>query len=76
MEETYCIFCSNRYRWTKDGKDFILPHIKTNETEHTGGTFVLHNKHLTQFQGKYRCFASNKLGTAITEEIEVIVPSK
>ncbi|XP_027144719.1 cell adhesion molecule L1-like a isoform X2 [Larimichthys crocea] len=62
------------YRWTKDGEDFI-PHITTNKTDHTGGTFVLHNKHHVQFQGKYRCYASNKLGTAMTEEIELIFPS-
>nr|XP_020471233.1 neural cell adhesion molecule L1-like protein [Monopterus albus] len=59
------------YRWTKDGKDFILPYV-TNKTDHTYGSFVLHKKHLAQFQGKYRCYASNKLGTAMTEEIELI----
>uniref|UniRef100_A0A7N6FCF7 Cell adhesion molecule L1-like b n=1 Tax=Anabas testudineus TaxID=64144 RepID=A0A7N6FCF7_ANATE len=63
------------YRWTKDGKDFIPPNIITNKTDQTSGTFVLHNKHLTQFQGKYRCYASNKLGTAMTEEIALIVPN-
>ncbi|XP_069383141.1 cell adhesion molecule L1-like a isoform X4 [Paralichthys olivaceus] len=61
-----------QYRWTRDGKDFTPPYVTTNKT---GGTFVLHYKHLTQFQGKYRCYAFNKLGTAITEEIELIVPS-
>uniref|UniRef100_A0A4W6C3N5 Cell adhesion molecule L1-like b n=1 Tax=Lates calcarifer TaxID=8187 RepID=A0A4W6C3N5_LATCA len=63
------------YRWTKDGQDFIPPHITTNKRDLTGGTFVLHSKNLIQFQGKYRCYASNKLGTAITEEIELSVPS-
>ncbi|XP_035501561.2 neural cell adhesion molecule L1-like protein isoform X3 [Scophthalmus maximus] len=62
------------YRWTKDGMDFTPPHITADKTHHTGGTFVLHNKHLFQFQGKYRCFAFNKLGTAMTEEIELMVP--
>ncbi|XP_070765762.1 cell adhesion molecule L1-like a isoform X2 [Enoplosus armatus] len=60
------------YRWTKDGEDFIPPHVMTNNTD---GTFVLHNKHLVQFQGRYQCFAANKLGTAMTEEIELKVPS-
>ncbi|KAM6982682.1 cell adhesion molecule L1-like a isoform 3-T3 [Tautogolabrus adspersus] len=63
------------YRWTKDGKDFIPPLVTTNRTDHTGGTFALQNKHLVQFQGKYRCYASNKHGTAMTEEIKLIVAS-
>ncbi|XP_040908757.1 neural cell adhesion molecule L1-like protein isoform X2 [Toxotes jaculatrix] len=63
------------YRWTKDGEDFVPPYIATNATNHTGGSFVLHRKNLIQFQGKYRCYASNKLGTAITEETELIVTS-
>lgn len=60
------------YRWTKDGKDFIPPHVTTDKTD---GTLVLHNKQLVQFQGKYRCYASNKHGTAMTEEIELKVPN-
>ncbi|XP_023283342.1 neural cell adhesion molecule L1-like protein isoform X3 [Seriola lalandi dorsalis] len=63
------------YRWTKDGKDFIPPYVATNKTTYTGGTFVLPNEHLIQLQGKYRCYAYNKMGTAITEETELIVPS-
>ncbi|XP_041655398.1 neural cell adhesion molecule L1-like protein isoform X2 [Cheilinus undulatus] len=59
------------YRWTKDGKEFTPP----NRTDHTSGTLVLHNKNLADYQGKYRCYASNKLGTAMTEEIKLIVPS-
>uniref|UniRef100_A0A665TFB2 Neural cell adhesion molecule L1-like protein n=1 Tax=Echeneis naucrates TaxID=173247 RepID=A0A665TFB2_ECHNA len=64
-----------QYRWTKDEEEFIPPYIMTNKTTHTSGTFLLPNKHLLQFQGKYRCYASNKMGTAITEEIELRVPS-
>ncbi|KAM9343567.1 cell adhesion molecule L1-like a isoform 2-T6 [Pholidichthys leucotaenia] len=61
------------YRWTKDGQDFIpsaFPEVKTNPRN---GNFVIRNKHFSQFKGKYRCYASNKLGTAVTEEIEVLV---
>lgn len=73
---THCTLCFNRYRWTKDGQDFIPPYLTKIKANHTDGTFVLLNKQLVQFQGKYQCYASNKLGTAMTEEIELIVPSR
>ncbi|KAL6119840.1 chl1 [Pungitius sinensis] len=78
FDNTITIRCEARgnpppeYRWTKDGEDFVPPYVTT---DHPDGTFVLHNKHLTGFQGKYRCYASNKLGTAMTAEIELRVPS-
>ncbi|XP_055366310.1 neural cell adhesion molecule L1-like protein isoform X5 [Betta splendens] len=62
-----------QYRWTKDGEEFLPPHVNT--TQNTSGTFVLQSKHLAQFQGKYRCYASNKRGTAMTEEITLIARS-
>nr|XP_057941167.1 neural cell adhesion molecule L1-like protein isoform X4 [Doryrhamphus excisus] len=82
-DNTVTIKCEARgnpppeYRWTKDDLDFIPPKppiIKSDQLE-KDGTFVLQNKSLGRFQGKYRCFASNKLGTAMTEAIELIVPS-
>lgn len=60
-----------QYRWTKDGVDFTPAQL----IDPTTGTFVVHNKQLTQYQGKYRCFAFNKLGTAMTEETQLIVSS-
>ncbi|MED6262675.1 hypothetical protein ATANTOWER_023808 [Ataeniobius toweri] len=63
------------YRWTKDGQELNLPNIPTIKTDNRNGTFMFHKKHFTQFRGKYRCFAFNKLGTAMTEEIEIIVPT-
>ncbi|KAM9829716.1 neural cell adhesion molecule L1-like protein isoform 7-T7 [Syngnathus typhle] len=65
------------YRWTKDDLDFIPPQSATIRSDQlaTDGTFVLQNKSLSRFQGKYRCYASNKLGTAMTEPIELTVPS-
>lgn len=63
------------YWWTKDGEEFQPPYVTTKSSEHKNGTFVLLNKHLVPFQGKYRCYASNKLGTAMTEEIELMAPS-
>ncbi|XP_054464593.1 neural cell adhesion molecule L1-like protein isoform X2 [Anoplopoma fimbria] len=78
LDNTITIRCEARgnpppeYRWTKDGEDFVPPYLTT---DHIDGTFVLHNKHLAPFRGKYRCYASNKLGTAMTEEIELRVPN-
>ncbi|XP_044067311.1 cell adhesion molecule L1-like a isoform X5 [Siniperca chuatsi] len=80
FDHTITIRCEARgnpppeYRWTKNGEDFIPPYVTTNKTDHTVGTFVL-REHLVQFQGRYQCYAFNKLGTAMTEEIELIVIS-
>ncbi|XP_036037092.1 neural cell adhesion molecule L1-like protein isoform X3 [Onychomys torridus] len=63
-----------KFSWTKDDKHFDLsdPRIIVSNNS---GTFKIPNEgHISHFQGKYRCFASNKLGTAISEEIEFIVP--
>ncbi|CAO2606047.1 Neural cell adhesion molecule L1-like protein [Lemmus lemmus] len=64
-----------KFSWTKDDKHFDLsdPRIIVSNNS---GTFKIPNEgHISHFQGKYRCFASNRLGTAISEEIEFIVPS-
>ncbi|XP_021495047.1 neural cell adhesion molecule L1-like protein isoform X3 [Meriones unguiculatus] len=64
-----------KFSWTKDDKPFDLsdPRIIVSNNS---GTFKIPNEgHISHFQGKYRCFASNRLGTAISEEIEFIVPS-
>uniref|UniRef100_A0A674N1T1 Neural cell adhesion molecule L1-like protein n=1 Tax=Takifugu rubripes TaxID=31033 RepID=A0A674N1T1_TAKRU len=63
------------YRWTKDGEGFVPPRASTTKTQHTDGSFVLHKKQFIQFQGVYRCYAFNKLGTAMTEDIQLIVPT-
>ncbi|XP_003894227.2 neural cell adhesion molecule L1-like protein isoform X3 [Papio anubis] len=63
------------FTWTKDGNPFYFTDHRI-ITSNNSGTFRIPNEgHISHFQGKYRCFASNKLGIAMSEEIEFIVPS-
>uniref|UniRef100_A0A672NLH1 Cell adhesion molecule L1-like b n=1 Tax=Sinocyclocheilus grahami TaxID=75366 RepID=A0A672NLH1_SINGR len=59
------------FRWTKNGQDFDPYQDLRLITLDDSGTFIIpNNGNLTEFQGNYRCFATNKLGTAMSEEIE------
>lgn len=82
FDEDFTIKCEARgnpqptFNWTKDGKPFNLLSDPRIITFNNSGTFVIQNHGIiTNFQGKYRCYASNALGTAMSEEIELIVPS-
>ncbi|XP_064523230.1 neural cell adhesion molecule L1-like protein isoform X4 [Pseudopipra pipra] len=82
FDEDFTIKCEARgnphptFNWTKDGKPFDLLSDPRIVTSNNSGTFVIQNRGIiNNFQGKYRCFASNVLGTAMSEEIELIVPS-
>ncbi|KAM6256426.1 neural cell adhesion molecule L1-like protein isoform 2-T3 [Porphyrio hochstetteri] len=82
FDEDFTIKCEARgnpqptFNWTKDGKPFDLSSDPRIVASNNSGTFVIQNRGIiTNFQGKYRCFASNVLGTAMSEEIELIVPS-
>ncbi|KAL1272495.1 hypothetical protein QQF64_028357, partial [Cirrhinus molitorella] len=64
------------FRWTKNGQDFDPYQDTRLITLDDSGTFIIpNNGNLTEFQGSYRCFATNKLGTAMSEEIEFVVPN-
>ncbi|XP_062977869.1 neural cell adhesion molecule L1-like protein isoform X3 [Elgaria multicarinata webbii] len=81
FDEEFTIKCEAKgnphptFNWTKDGKPFdLLSHSRIIPSNNSG-TFVIKNRgNITIFQGKYRCNASNELGSSISEEIELIVP--
>uniref|UniRef100_A0A8C7HZ01 Neural cell adhesion molecule L1.1-like n=1 Tax=Oncorhynchus kisutch TaxID=8019 RepID=A0A8C7HZ01_ONCKI len=58
------------FRWVKDGK-------KLNWMGHNGsGNFTAHgDKPLSDYQGHYRCYADNTLGTAMTHTVKLITES-
>ncbi|KAK1902349.1 Neural cell adhesion molecule L1-like protein [Dissostichus eleginoides] len=63
------------FRWTKNGQEFDPDLDPRLMKEENSGTFVIpNNGNLTEYQGNYRCYASNRLGTSISKEIEFIVP--
>ncbi|XP_041702241.1 neural cell adhesion molecule L1-like protein isoform X3 [Coregonus clupeaformis] len=81
FEDSFSMRCEAKgnpqpvYRWTKDGQAIEPLFDLGVKKERNNGSFVIHSGHLAQFQGKYQCYASNNLGTAVSEEIELIVPS-
>ncbi|XP_018581127.2 neural cell adhesion molecule L1.1-like isoform X3 [Scleropages formosus] len=63
-----------KFRWVKDGQQFDPasdPQVLTSEKS---GTFsvVSGDGPISKYMGKYRCYASNELGTAISEEAQLI----
>ncbi|XP_053267224.1 neural cell adhesion molecule L1-like protein [Pleuronectes platessa] len=82
FDESFPVTCEAKgnpepeFQWTKNGVEFdpfLDPRLMKEENS---GTFVIpNNGNLTEYQGIYRCYASNKLGTAISEEIEFYVPT-
>ncbi|XP_039858959.1 neural cell adhesion molecule L1-like protein isoform X6 [Simochromis diagramma] len=82
FDESFPVICEAKgnpepeFRWTKSDQEFD-PFLDPRLTkEENSGTFVIpNNGNLTEYQGTYRCYASNKLGIAISKEIEFIVPN-
>ncbi|XP_040921501.1 neural cell adhesion molecule L1.2 isoform X2 [Toxotes jaculatrix] len=61
------------FRWTKDGEEFYPandPELKVTEDTGSFAFYTLSNTMdtLKQYQGKYVCYASNELGTAVSNE--------
>uniref|UniRef100_G3TPV7 Neural cell adhesion molecule L1 n=1 Tax=Loxodonta africana TaxID=9785 RepID=G3TPV7_LOXAF len=65
-----------QFRWTRDGIHFKPEEelgVTVHQAAHSGSfTFTGNNNFAQRFQGTYRCFASNKLGTAMSHEIQLV----
>ncbi|KAM8864063.1 neural cell adhesion molecule L1.2 isoform 2-T4 [Spinachia spinachia] len=72
------------FRWTKDGEEFDPgsdPELKVSEHPGKFAFFTLSNTmdSLKQYQAKYVCYASNELGTAVSNEAKLntdVLPSQ
>ncbi|XP_045712821.1 neural cell adhesion molecule L1-like protein isoform X1 [Phyllostomus hastatus] len=64
-----------QFTWTKDDKPFDLSDPRVVASNHSGTFRIPNEGHVAHFQGRYRCFASNRLGAAASEEMEFIVPN-
>uniref|UniRef100_A0A3Q2V3U6 Neural cell adhesion molecule L1 n=1 Tax=Haplochromis burtoni TaxID=8153 RepID=A0A3Q2V3U6_HAPBU len=61
------------FRWAKDGEDFDPgsdPELKVSESSGSFAFYTLSNTMdtLNKYKGKYVCYASNELGTAVSNE--------
>nr|XP_023688929.1 neural cell adhesion molecule L1-like protein isoform X2 [Paramormyrops kingsleyae] len=82
LEDNFTLQCEARgnpapeYHWTKNGQSFNPHQDHQLMKEGNSGTFVIPNgRNITHYGGRYRCLASNKLGMAVTEETDFIVPN-
>ncbi|XP_069604531.1 neural cell adhesion molecule L1 isoform X1 [Ranitomeya imitator] len=61
------------YMWEKDGVPFETNDTRVFLKKHSGTMIISpSNGNMRDFQGIYRCFASNELGTAVSNEMRVI----
>lgn len=67
-----------RFRWVKDGLEFDPSKDPDLSVSRDSGTFSLTAKDgpIHQYQGRYNCYASNELGTAVSKEARIITESK
>lgn len=72
---------SSSFQWTKDGEEFDPgsdPEMKVTEEAGSSAFYTLSNTMdtLKQYQGKYVCYASNELGTAVSNTAVLIIDGK
>ncbi|NXE71607.1 NGCA protein, partial [Calcarius ornatus] len=66
-----------QFRWTRDGRPFPSPSLSPAELAGVsvspgGGTLVINASLAGRLQGRFRCEATNALGTALSPESRVI----
>lgn len=76
----YIILCSS-FHWTKDGQEFDPGNDTELKVSKGSGSFVFYTLSnsmdtLKQYQGKYVCYASNELGTAVSNEARFTMDGK
>ncbi|KAM3915225.1 neural cell adhesion molecule L1-like protein isoform 1-T2 [Leptodactylus fuscus] len=63
------------YHWTKNGHPYNPFTDQNVRTMNDSGSFTIHNDgNILSYNGTYRCYATNKLGTAISEETTFLIP--
>ncbi|XP_041701440.2 neural cell adhesion molecule L1.2 isoform X3 [Coregonus clupeaformis] len=63
------------FRWTKDGEAFIPANDPGLSVSPGSGTFMstgVVSGPMSQYEGKYSCYADNALGTAVSNEVQLI----
>ncbi|XP_075689887.1 neural cell adhesion molecule L1-like protein [Rhinoderma darwinii] len=63
------------YHWKKNGQPYNPFTDQNVRTVKDSGSFIIHNDgNILFYNGTYRCYATNKLGTAISEETTFLIP--
>lgn len=81
MQTLHLILCSSSFHWTKDGEEFDPgsdPEMKVTEEAGSSVFYTLSNTMdtLKQYQGIYVCYASNELGTSVSNAAVLIIDGK
>nr|XP_028567318.1 neural cell adhesion molecule L1 isoform X3 [Podarcis muralis] len=67
-----------KFRWTRDGREFDPEQVPGMTQRNGRGTLNITTNNgntATKFHGRYRCYASNILGTAMSSESQIIAES-